>query len=290
MAGGNKNDDFDIGSFSVEDDDLEKLFDDETTAKSGLHKEFDTNLSNDGGVKTASPSQAKKRTAQDFEPDMDALFLTAQSAMIIDGMKYFTNKDFSPDTLSTYIEALKGVEFYIKILNRNPANYKKLKSLIDADTDCQQVEKIAFNLYKNSYDDIAETDREKINAFEVLYKLLKDAVNKATITKSMQTVKKYHLMSGEIDRERVQQLLRSGDAAFKNEIKNLNEHIKIALDLQKRGKTEIAAGMKGRDINFYIVSTSALLSLVYRLHGNAKVSEYYDRINNIHSRYFMVQE
>ncbi|MCU0821721.1 MAG: hypothetical protein MUC95_04510 [Spirochaetes bacterium] len=294
MAGGNKNDDFDIGSFSIGDDELENLFEDTKKVKEGLHKEIDTSLPSGNDKKAAVtktiPPQAKKRTAQDFEPDMDAIFLSAQSSMIIDGMKYFTNKDFSPETLPVYIEALKGVELYIKILNRNPANYKKLKSLVDADMDCQQVEKIAFNLYKNTYDDIAETDREKIIAFEVLYRLIKESVNKATIAKSIQTLKKYHLISGEINREKVQQLFKSGDATLKSDIKNLNEHIKIALEMLKKGKTEIAVGMKGRDINFYIVNASALLSTVYGMHGNRKVAEYYDRINNIHSKYFIIQE
>jgi hypothetical protein len=216
--------------------------------------------------------------------------MTAQSSMVIEGMKYFSNKDFSPDTHQIYLEALKGVEFYIKILNRNPNNYKKLKTLIDSDTECRQVEKIAFNLYKKMYDDIAETGAEKIKAFELLYRLLNDAANKATITKSMQIVKKYNLISGEIDTEKIKKHLRAGDIGFKTDIKNLHEHVKIALDMLKRGKTEIAIGMKGRDINFYIVNTSSLLSFVYKLHGNEKVSEYYNRINNIHKKYFIIQE
>lgn len=301
MTGGNKNEDFDMDSFSDSDSDFDDLFKEGTDGREkNLFDELDGVISprikGDAVAGTRTPPlsldspRTKKRTAQDFEPDMDALLMTAQSSMIIEGMRYFTNKNFTADAHSIYLEALKGVEFYIKILDRNPNNYRKLKSLIDSDTDCQQVEKIAFNLFKKTYDDIAETDREKISAFELLYKLIKGAVNKTTITKSMQTIKKYYLMSGDINTEKVQECLNSGDIGFKTEVKNLHEHIKIALDLLKKGKTEIAAGMKGKDINVYIINTSALLSYIYKLQGNAKVSDYYGRINNIHKKYFIVQE
>jgi len=100
---------------------------------------------------TPGPEQLlepKRRSSKDFNPDMDMLLLTAQSPMIIEGMKSYTKGDFSSSTLSVYTEALKGVSLYIKILDRNPKNYYKLKALIDSDTDCKEVEDIAFNLYK----------------------------------------------------------------------------------------------------------------------------------------------
>src|SRR6056297_822062 len=89
----------------------------------------------------------KKRSFKDFQPDMDALLITAQSPMIIEGMKKYTDKDFSAPTLAVYQESLKGVQLYITIIDRNPQNYHKLKAVINSDIDCQEVEKTAFNLY-----------------------------------------------------------------------------------------------------------------------------------------------
>ena len=86
-------------------------------------------------------TQKKMRSLCDFEPDMDALLLTAESSMIIEGMKYYTKSDFSSNTLPIYLEARKGIEFYMKILNRSPNNYRRLKILIDSDIDCQKVER-----------------------------------------------------------------------------------------------------------------------------------------------------
>ena len=41
---------------------------------------------------------ARKRTSNDFEPDMDALLITAQSSLIIEGMKYLTQRNFASQT------------------------------------------------------------------------------------------------------------------------------------------------------------------------------------------------
>ena len=287
MANGNKNGGFNIDDFSLDDSDFDDFFGD-GKGKKGKGTASRSKASQTG--KAGPHTQSKKRSAQDFEPDMDALLLTAQSSMIIEGMKCYSNKNYTAESLQIYIEALKGVEFYIKILDRNPGNYRKLKTLIDSDIDCQQVEKIAFNLFKQTYRDIAETDREKVTAFELLHNLLEEAVHKASITKSMNTVKKYFLMSGGLNTEKIQDIINKGDIGFKTEIKNLHQHVKIALDMLKKGKTEIATGMKGKDINIFITNASELLSYCYRFQGNKKIADYYERIYNIHNKYFIVQE
>src|SRR5271157_5247685 len=64
-------------------------------------------------VATAAPIKPsvikKKRTSEDFEPDMDALVIGAQSPFIAEGLKYLTVRDFSSTTYDIYAEAIKGV-------------------------------------------------------------------------------------------------------------------------------------------------------------------------------------
>lgn len=295
MSNGKNKDDFEFDSFSEDIDDFDDLFDDsdievpdEVDTAAETTGDFD-DKSNELNTFSDIPQQ-KKRTAQDFEPDMDALLLTAQSSMIIEGMKCYSNKNYMPDTLQIYIEAAKGVELYIKILNRNPENYLKLKELIDSDMECQQVEKIAFNLFKQTYNDIAETSKEKIKAYKLLHNLLNECVQKAAITNSIKKLKRYYLLSGGIDTEKVQEYYKKGDKDLEADVKELHHNVKIALEMLKKGKSELTAGMKGRDLNMYILNSTELLSLVYKLQGNKKIAEYYERINTINKKYFLIQE
>ncbi len=292
MADKKKKDEFNLDSFTddLDFDDLFKDDKDETVDKNEEILFENPAPPQKARIKDKTPTQNKKRTIYDFEPDMDALLMTAQSSMIIEGMKSYTNKDFSSNSLQIYIEALKGVEFYMKILDRNPGNYRKLKALIDADMDCQQVEKIAFNLYKKAHDDIPETDREKLTAFEQLHMLLEGASQKASIANSMKTLKKYFLMSGGIDTEKVHEKSEKKDIGLKTDIKNLHQHLKMALEMLNKGKSEISEGLKGRDLNVYIKNSAELLSYYYDIQGNEKVSKYFQRIYNIHTKYFIMKE
>src|SRR3990172_3324843 len=110
----------------------------------------------------------KKRTSEDFEPDMDALLITAQSPLIIEGLKYLTRNDFSGDTLRIYAEAVKGVEIFIKILERNPNNYYKLSAVIKTDVDCKEIENVALKLYKMKHRYNPQTDNQILQAYEML--------------------------------------------------------------------------------------------------------------------------
>ncbi len=282
-----KDDDFSLDSFSGNDLEFDDLFKDEKNDE----KLFDDIIpEKKTTIKSNTETQKRKRTIYDFEPDMDALLLTAQSSMIIEGMNYYKNRDFSPHTLQIYLEALRGVELYIKIINRNPNNYRKLKTQIDADMDCQQVEKIAFNLFNKAHDDIPETDREKLNAFEQLHTLLKGAVQKAIISNSMRISRNYFLISGGIDTDKLHEKIDKGDVGFKKDIKDLHQHLKMALEMLNKGKSEITEGLKGRDLNLYIKNTAELLSYYYNFQGNDKVSDYYKRIHNIHKKYFIIKD
>lgn len=283
-----KNNDFDFDSFTNDDTGFENLFDESDP----LHPESQSGPAEDILFEEAKPvtPPKKKRTISDFEPDMDALLLTAQSSMIIEGVENYENKKFTPETLQIYIEALKGVDLYIKILNRNPNNYRKLKTLIDADTDCQQVEKKAFDLYKQKYDREPETDNERSEAFGLFKLIFKQSANKASISNSMKLLRKYYLLSGGLDFEKIHGFISDENIELKKDINNFHQHLRIALNMLKKGDSEIAKGLKGRDLNVFITKSSELLGYYYKLHDNTKVSDYFYRIHNIYKKYFIIKD
>ncbi len=297
-----KHDDFNLDSFPDEESNFENLFDEPESQSAELNKNPvpkakplpETNPS--AGKKNIdvtfdkqAVTKKQKRTISDFEPDMDALLLTAQSSMIIEGMEFYNNRNFAAETLQIYNEALKGVDLYIKILNRNPNNYRKLKTLIDADTDCQQVEKIAFELYKEEYDTTPDTDREKLEAFELFKQIFKQSVNKASISRSMKILRKYFLLSGGLDKEKIEEGIKDDNIDIKRDINHFNQYLKLALDMLKKGDHEIAQGLRGRDLNVFITKSSELLGYYYKSLDNVKISDYYYRIYNIYKKYFIVK-
>ncbi|HDP81235.1 MAG TPA: hypothetical protein ENN21_10385 [Spirochaetes bacterium] len=282
--------DTDLDFFDI-DVDLENPFAEETREQ----KPRSSTPSRKGPAEPDTPvretlAEPKRRSSKDFNPDMDMLLLTAQSPMIIEGMKSYTRGDFSSSTLSIYTEALKGVSLYIKILDRNPKNYYKLKALIDSDTDCKEVEEIAFNLYKKLHNTAPEADHEKLSAFEKFESLFRDAANKASISNSMKSLKKYMLMSGSIDEIKVKDRFNCGAPELASDIKNFEQHIKLAHDLLQKGKGEIAKGLKGRDLNIYIIKTSYLLYYYYTISGNDEKADYFGRIHNNYKKYFIIRD
>ncbi|MGV7931144.1 MAG: hypothetical protein AB2L13_19955 [Spirochaetota bacterium] len=291
MAGDNKQlSDFDLDSFDI-DVDLDNPFADEIKAgKSRPEPARRAAPPPPPPVREIESSEPRRRSSKDFNPDMDALLLTAQSPMIIEGMKGYTQGNFSSTTLPVYMEALKGVALYTKILDRNPNNYNKLKELIDSDTDCKEVESIAFNMYRKMHGVDPDSYQEKLAAFEKFELLFKEAVNKASVSNSMRLLKKYLLMSGSLDEVKVRNSFSAGSADFANDVQNFVQHIKLAHEMVKKGKCEISKGLKGRDINIYIIKTSYLLYFYYTLAGNPDLAEYYGRVHSNYKKYFIIRE
>ena len=302
MTGSNNDhDDFQLDSIFEDDAELDEAFREEgehRTVNDELNDELKGEFTIDEldedftetPIEETPVATKKKRSFLDFEPDMDAILLTAQSSMIIEGIKSYSKKQFSAKTMNIYVEALKGAELYIKILNRNPDNYHKLKVLIDQDIDCQEVEKTAFNIYLKVHGVPPENDKEKLEAFEMLHKLFTEAINKASISKTMITIKQYYLLSGGLDESKVQSLIESDNIEFKATINNLNHQVNIATNMLKKGKAEIAQGLKGQDLNIFVIKSSQLLSFYYRIIGNEQLAEYYMRINDIYKKYFIIRE
>ncbi len=235
-------------------------------------------------------AEAARRTSKDFAPDMDALLITAQSSMIIEGMKFMTINKFNTQTLPTYTEAIKGIELYITILERNPNNYHKLSSIISEDIDCREVERLAFQLYKNKHGETPETDVHKLKAYELFRDRLKNAYYKALINATMVGMKKYYLLSGGLDEDKLVGLIRSQDNALKTDISKISQQINIAIKLLKHGNAEINRGMKGKDMNIFIIKASQILSFYHKMMGKPQSAGYYQRLHETYKKYFIVRD
>jgi hypothetical protein len=231
----------------------------------------------------------RRRSADDFQPDMDTLLITAQSSMIIEGIKKLSDVDFSSSSLTTYAEAVKGVELYIKIIQRNPDSYRKLSAIISSDMDCSEVERVAFGIYKIKHHDPPETNMEKLQAYQYLKEKLKNGYKKAMISRSMTSIKQYFLLSGGIDQDKLAALISNNDPAFKTDIARLNQNIQIAVDLLEKGDSEITKGLRGRDTNVYTIKVSQLLYFYYHSTGDAKTAEYYKRLYQNYKRYNIIK-
>jgi len=302
------NNDIDFDSLFIDDDNIkDDIIDDDLFSQhepgSGTHVEkhavdekeaeiifeqpvdIEENLSNDPEIH----EEIKKRTSRDFEPDMDAILITAQSPMIIEGMKYMTLKDFSSRRHQVYAEAIKGIDLFIKIIERNPNNYHKLAAIINTDIDCKEVEKTAFNLYKIKCSELPENDLQKLHSFQIFREKLKTAYKKTLISSTMVHLKKYYLMSGGLDQEKLNRLVKDNDPGIKDEINKIGQHVQIAVELLKGNDFEIAKGMKGKDANIFIIKSSQLLYYYYTITHNKDASDYYRRLYNTYKKYFIVK-
>ena len=238
-------------------------------------------------VKNAPPQT--KRTSGDFEPDMDTLLITAQSPLIIEGLKCLTRKDFSADTLQIYAEAIKGVEVFAKILERNPNNYYKLSAVIKADIHCKGIEDLAWKLYKMKHSSNPQTPGQILQAYQMLRNRLKIGYNKVLLSSSMIAIKKYFLLSGTLNQEKIAELLLKKDIEFREDMEKFTRHLTIAVQLTKIGDYEISKGLRGRDLNAFIIRASHLLAHCSHVISDTKSEEHYRRIHENHKKYFITR-
>ncbi|PKL40601.1 MAG: hypothetical protein CVV44_03085 [Spirochaetae bacterium HGW-Spirochaetae-1] len=240
--------------------------------------------------KPIEPIEKKRRSSLDFEPDMDALLLTAQSSMIIEGTKYMGQKLYSHKALPIYTEAIKGIDLYIKILERNPNNYHKLSKMIVQDIDCREVERLAFSIYKAKYNEAPQTDDHKLRAYELFRDRLKIAYFKSLISQTMAGIKKYFLLSGGTDTEKINSLIQNEDITLKSDVARISQHTNLALEMLKHGNAEISGGMKGREMNMFIIRSSELLQYYYTQTGRTQTADYYKRLHTTYSKYFVIRD
>lgn len=231
----------------------------------------------------------QKRTSADFEPDMELILITAQSSMIIEGMKLISLHDFKSKNTSIFSEAIKGVDLYMKILERNPENFRKTMTMLSSDPDCMDVQKITFNLYKNVYGEFPESDSQKLKGFEIVKERLQNGYYKSLIASSLISIKKYYLLSGTLDTVKIDKDLTMTPELLKKEMIYYSRHINIARELIKSGNFEINKGMKGRELNVFIIKSSQLLDYYYTKTGNSEYASFYQRLNENFKKYFIVR-
>ena len=231
----------------------------------------------------------KRRTSADFSPDMDLLLLTAQSSMILEGMKLVSKHDFKSSNLSSFSEAVKGVDLYIKIIQRNPENYYKLSSLLIKDAECCEVQKITFNLYKSIYDELPENESQKLKAFQLIKETLLNGYCKSLISLSLIEIKKFYLMTGDPDYSKIDKVLKTRSDQGAPFFLKLEKNIDIARKLLKSGNFESNKGMKGREINVFIVKASEILSYYYSETGNKDKALFYDKLHDNFKKYYVIK-
>lgn len=249
---------------------------------------FDEELLPDEDISEPDCS-AQKRTSADFSPDMDALLLTAQSSMIIEAMKYISQHDFKSKNITVFTEAIKGIDLYMKILERNPENFKKLTSILSSDQDCMDVQNITFNLFRNITGELPQSDTHKLKAFELIKEKLKNAYNKSLITSSIVSIKKFYLLSGSIDMVKIDEALRNDPDSLKVQINTFMKHINIGRQMIKSGNAEIVKGMKGKELNVFIVKAAQLLVYYFGRTGNAEHQLFYSKLHENFKNYFVVR-
>lgn len=291
MASPGTNNDFDLESAFDNDESLETLFGSEAKPSAAPHEPEPAPLADpfDPDVTSSEPATDKKRSSKDFELDMEAILLTAQSSLIIEGIRYYGNKDFGPHTLPVYKEALGGIELYIKLIDRNPNNYKKLKKIIDTDIDCQKVENTVFNLFRKLYHQPPETDPEKVIAFEKFRQLFASAVDKAAISVSIKLVRKYSLLSGGIDEAKILSGIQRNDPEMKSDLADMHRNVQIAIEMVNRGDFEIVKGLRGKDLNAFIINATSLLAFYFSRAGNQQAAAHYERVHNNFKKYFITK-
>jgi len=236
-----------------------------------------------------STEPEKKRSSKDFEPDMDMLLITAQSSMIIEGVNAMKNKDFSGKKLQVYMEAFKGIELYIKILERSPDNYNKLNPIINKDPDCTEVKTIAFTIYKNKHKVMPSTDGQILEAYEIFRDRMKNAYYKALVSQTMINLKNYYMLSGSLDEDAINKHIASNPEKIKSDMEKIGNTVSLAAGLIKSGNTEISEGLKGKDINMFIIKATQLLTHYYTAVNNKTAAERYQHLNTVHSKYFVIR-
>jgi hypothetical protein len=266
------------------------LFDSEPESKKdqAVPDKFDEDLITDDETLEQDFS-IQKRSSADFSPDMDALLLTAQSSMIIEAMKFISIHDFKSKNMSIFSEAIKGIDLYMKILERNPENFKKLTAILSSDQDCMDVQKITFNLFRNVTGELPDSDSQKLKAFELIKERLKNAYNKSLISSSIVNIKKYFLLSGSLDTLKIDDELKNDPAGLKNKISCFVRHINIGRQMIKSGNSEIVKGMKGKELNVFVVKAAQMLVYYFGRTGETELQSFYSRLHDNFKKYFIVR-
>jgi hypothetical protein len=282
MTDGNDNSLFDISS------EIDNFFDDispDVPVESGI--------STDEASPSLSEESAcfdKKRTSKDFNPDMDAIVLTAQSPMITESISYLSKGDYSQKALGIYKEGQIGIAVYIKIIDRNPENYKKLQNVINSDKDCQEVENRAFTLFAKKHGHPPVDNREKIVGFEMLNTVIKNALSKAMLQLDMDSLRPFLTLHGTINAEAIRQNFTRANKKLEAIAKTLPASISIAKKILESGSFATANASKEKmRFSTFILTATLFLYNYYSLKGNLDAAKTYLRMHETHKKYWIIR-
>ena len=111
--------------------------------------------------------------------------------------------------------------------------------------------------------------------------------NKAKVSTTMIDLKKYYLLSGMIDKVRIDDLMAKNDNEFKLDMAKFCQNVSIATQLIKIGDPEISKGLKGKDLNTFLIKSSRLLVYYFHNAGDAKLEDHYRRIFENYKKYII---
>jgi hypothetical protein len=236
----------------------------------------------------AGTSTGIRRSSKDFNPDMDILVLTAQSPMITDAIKLFFNSDYSKKSVEIYQEALRGINIYIKILDRNPQNYMKLQSFISTDSDCQEVEKTAFILFEKKYQHIPTDNKEKIISFELLLHLIKNAHARSILFQDIEKIRPFLTLHGTVNKDAINSAFKSSYKSLEAIVESFHNSVIVAKNIVERNQYTSSDIRKERvRISGFLLSSSFFLYHFYSLKGELDLAKKYLLMHETHKKYFI---
>jgi hypothetical protein len=235
-------------------------------------------------------ASGKKRTSKDFNPDMDAIVLTAQSPMITESIQLLSSGDYSQKALGIYKEGQIGIALYIKILDRNPENYKKLQEVICSDGDCLEVENRAFGLFSKKHGHPPVDNREKIIAFEMLNMVIKNALSKAMLQLDMDSLRPYLTLHGTVNADIIRQNFTRARTKLEKMVTTLPSSISIAKKILETGSfTALNASKEKIRFSTFIMTATSFLYHYYSLKGNLDAAKTYLRMHETHKKYWITR-
>lgn len=271
------------------DDNISSFFDDISSERENTVIDEEINFS---GLDTIDKNDtAGKRSSKDFNPDMDALLISAQSPMITEALELFLNKDFSSNTIEIYKEALRGISLFIKIIDRNPINYKKLQPSISLDPDCLKVENTAFDLFKKRNNRLPNDNNEKITAYTMLQSLIKNALSRAMLYHDIDTLRQFLSLHGTVKPETISHALAANRPDLLKKAKSIEDSIMIATNImQKKSYLQQDDSRDKVRISSFLIAGTSFLYHLYSIDGNLDAAKKYLRMHETHKRYLIVRE
>lgn len=161
--------------------------------------------------------------------------------------------------------------------------------MLSKDKECMEVQKITFNLYKTVYEELPESESQQQRAFELIRDTLHNGYNKSLISFALLEIKKFYFMTGDPDFSKIDEVIKTGKDKGASYFLKLEKYVAIARNLLKTGNFEINKGMKGREINVFIVKASQVLFYYFSKTNYNDKANFYNKLYENFKKYFIVK-